>query len=823
MRLAPALAGSVLFLTASSIVLAAAAGDAATPETAKPAASTPAPPVGAPAAPDQGTQYKALVTRYCVACHNANLKSGGITLNDLDFSVTTGDAAAKLERVVRKLRGRMMPPPGMPRPDDDTTGKFVEWMEAHLDAEAAKHPDPGRVVLHRLNRKEYANAVRDMFDLEVNPASLLPQDDTSDSFDNVADVLQVSPAFLDQYINAARSVALEAVGDLRMKPSIVSVKPQPGINQLNHVAGLPLGTRGGFVTDYVFPAEGDYEFTFTGSVTSAYDDPTREDRFLAVMDGKIVYDSLKAGEKPEKATPGIFRGRKTTIKLHVTGGAHKIGATYAASTYLASLNHLEQLTPVVGMPGPVVLNLDIAGPNNPVAIGHSPSRDAIFTCHPAKASAEEACAKTILSRIARRAFRRPLTDADMTAPMRFYAAGHKVSGFEGGVQQGIMAILASPNFLYRTTTPPKGGAPGAAYAVNDIDLASRLSFFLWSSIPDDQLLKLAEQKKLSQPKVMEAQVRRMLADPRAESLVTNFGFQWLQLAALDTQEPDPTIFPEFDAPLRAAFREEIRLFMDSVIREDHDVVDLLTAKYTFVNERLARHYGIPNVVGNRFRRVELPDANRWGILGKGAVLMTTSYPNRTAPVLRGAWLLENVFGTPPTPPPPSVGGLADNVAGEKAKTVRALMEIHRANPTCNACHGVMDPLGLSLENFDAVGAWRHKDRMASEVIDASSVMVNGDKMNGVVDLRAELTKRPDQFVRTFTQKLMIYGLGRSMDYHDMPTVRAIVRKSAADNYRFSSLVMGIVNSDEFRKSKVPGPAQPPKAAPPPTKIASAAK
>ena len=827
MRLAPVLAGSVLFLTASSIVLAAAAGDAATTDQAKPAAANaaaPAPPAGASATLDPATtQYKALVTRYCVACHNANVKSGGITLHDLDFTASTGEAAAKLERVVRKLRGRMMPPPGMPRPDDSTTGQFVEWMEAHLDAQAAKNPDPGRVVLHRLNRKEYANAVRDMLGVEVNPAALLPQDDTSDSFDNVADVLQVSPAFLDQYINAARSVALQSVGDLRMKPSIVSVKPAPGINQLNHVDGLPLGTRGGFVTDYVFPAEGDYEFTFTGSVTSAYDDPTREDRFLAVMDGKVVYDSLKAGEKPDKPAPGIFRGRKTTIKLHVTGGAHKIGATYAASTYLASLNHLQQLTPTVGMPGPVVLNLDIAGPNNPVAIGHSPSRDVIFTCHPAKAAQDEACARSILSRIAHQAFRRPLTGADMTAPMKFYAAGYKNGGFEAGVQQGIMAILASPNFLYRTTTPPKGLAPGKAYAVNDIDLASRLSFFLWSSIPDDQLLKLAEQKKLSQPEVLEAQVRRMLADPKAESLVTNFGFQWLQLAALDTQEPDPTIFPEFDAPLRAAFREEIRLFMDSILREDHNVVELLTSKDTFVNERLARHYGIPNVTGNRFRKVELADAHRWGLLGKGAILMTTSYPNRTAPVIRGAWLLENIFGTPPTPPPPSVGGLADNVAGEKAKTVRALMEIHRASPTCNACHGVMDPLGLSLENFDAVGAWRRKDRMASDVIDASSVMVNGDKMNGVVDLRAQLTKRPDQFVRTFTTKLMIYGLGRSMDYHDMPTVRAIVRKSEADNYRFSSLVMGIVNSDAFRKSKVPSPTEPAKVAPPPTKIASAAK
>jgi cytochrome c5 len=821
MRLASALLGSVFVLAASSVVLAAAAGDAA-PQAVKPAAQAAA----TPAAPgDEAAQYKALVQRYCVSCHNSRMKSGDLALHDLDFNATEGEGAAKLERVVRKLRGRMMPPPGAARPDDALTGRFVDFMEGHLDAAAAKNPDPGHVALHRLNRKEYANAVRDLFDLEVDPATLLPQDDTSDSFDNIADVLQVSPAFLDQYISAARSVAIQAVGDLRMKPSIVSLKPPPGVNQKAHIAGLPLGTRGGMVLDYVFPADGEYELTFTGSVMAAYDDPLRDDRFLVLVDGKVVYDSAKAAETSDpKAPAGSFRGRKTTVKVKLTGGKHKIGGAYTATTFLAPIQQLSPLTPSAGIEGPTVVNLDIAGPINPVQVGHSPSRDAIFVCRPAKPAQEEACARKILANVAHRAFRRPLTDADLAAPMKFYAAGRKQGGFDAGIQQGLMAILASPKFLYRTTTPPKGATANMVYAVNDIDLASRLSFFLWSSLPDTRLLKLAEQKKLSQPKVLDAEVRRMLADPRSESLTTNFAFQWLQLGAVNTMEPDPTIFPDFDQPLRAAFQEEMRLFMDSVLREDRSVVDLLTARHTFVNERLARHYGIPNVTGNRFRRVELTDSNRFGLLGKGAVLMATSYPNRTAPVIRGAWLLENMFGTPPTPPPPSVGGIADNVPGQKALTVRALMEIHRSQATCNACHGVMDPLGLSLENFDAIGAWRNKDRMASEVIDASATMVNGDKMNGVADLRGQILKREEQFVRTFAQKLMTFGVGRSMEYRDMPTVRAIVRDAAKDNYKFSTLVMGIVHSDQFRKSKVPGPETPTKVAEtPPTKVATAAR
>ena len=810
------LASVVAAATAGAVLAAVPAAQGGAPPAAGLAAPPPVSPTAAAPGQDQAATYKAMINRYCAGCHSGKAPAAGLMLSTLDLAKVDENAPV-LEKVVRKLRGRMMPPPGAPRPDDALTGQFVDWLEHHLDEAGAKAPDPGRVALHRLNRKEYANAVRDLLALDVDPAALLPQDDTSDGFDNVADVLQVSPVFLDQYISAARSVAIAAVGDLKMKPALVDLKPPAGLNQGAHVDGLPLGTRGGFVTDFVFPAEGDYELTFTGSRAGAYEPPMRDDRLIAVVDGKVVYDTAKLPPAPpEKPQPGVDQlGKPYRLKLHLAGGRHKLGAAYVATTYLASLPELQSLRPSTGVYGPVLTNLEISGPANPVAIGHSPSRDAVFVCRPSRPADEEACARKILARIAHRAFRRPLTEADMAAPMRFYAAGRKNGGFEAGVQQGLMAILASPKFLYRTTTQPKGLAPGAAFAINDLDLASRLSFFLWSSVPDEPLLKLAEERRLSQPKVLDAEVRRMLADPRAESLVTNFGFQWLQLGALETQTPDPTIFPEFDPDLRLAFKQEIKLFMDSILREDHSVLELLDAKHTFVNERLARHYGVPNVVGNRFRRVELADPNRWGLLGKGAVLMVTSYPNRTAPVIRGAWLLENIFGTPPTPPPPSVGGLADNVAGQKALTVRALMAIHRRNPTCNACHGIMDPLGLSLENFDAIGGWRHKDRLAGDVIDASSVMVTGDKMNGVVDLRAQILKRQEQFVRTFTQKLMTFGLGRSMEYRDMPTIRAIVRKAAPDNYRFSSLVLGIVHSDPFLKSKVPAMS------PEPTKIAAA--
>ena len=797
--LVPTLAGLAL----ASVIGSAVAAPVLAEGGAKPAVTSAAP----AASPDAAATYKAMFTRYCTACHNATALTAGLDLSKVDLNQIPQNADV-LEKVVRKLQGRMMPPPGMPRPDEATTEAFLAWTQAHLDEAAAKAPDPGRVVLHRLNRDEYANAVRDLFALQVSPATLLPQDDTSDGFDNIADVLQTSPVFLDQYISAARTVAIQAVGDDKMRSTTVALKPAPGLSQGAHIEGLPLGTRGGFLADQVFAAEGDYQLAIHGSKTFNYDYVVPDDRLLATVDGKVVYDSAKDPTPPAKVPLGVAKGHDFAFKVHLTGGRHLIGAAYVTPAYHAQLSELTPYKVSTGYVGPTVVAAEVTGPANPLGLGHSPSRDAIFVCRPKSKADEEPCARRIIASIAHRAYRRPVTDKDLAPPLRFFRDGDKVGGFETGVQQAIMAVLVSPSFLYRTTAAPKGLAAGASYPVSDIDLASRLSFFLWSSVPDDQLLTLAEQGRLKQPRVLEAQVRRMLADPRSETLVTNFGFQWLHLQAMDTIDPDPNIFPEFDPALRAAYKEEMRLFIGSVTHGDQSVLQLLNGDYTFVNERLAREYGIPNVVGNRFRRVKLDNPARWGILGKGAVLTTTSYANRTSPVLRGAWLLENVLGTPPHAPPPGVGAITENVDGQKALTVREQLAAHRKQTSCNACHGIMDPLGLSLENFDAIGGWRDKDRFAGVPIDASSVTVTGEKMNGVNDLRARIARQPEQFVQTFTERLMIYGLGRSITYRDIPDIRAIVRGARPGDYRFSDLVMGVVKSDQFRMSKVPAKAAP---------------
>jgi mono/diheme cytochrome c family protein len=795
---------STLALAALTSVSLVSVGATALAQGAKPAAAAAAAPT---AGQDPSATYKAMFTRYCVACHNSKALTAGLDLGSVDLNNVPQNAEV-LEKVVRKLQGRMMPPPGMPRPDEPTTEAFLAWAQAHLDQAAAKAPDPGRVVLHRLNRDEYANAVRDLFALEVSPAALLPQDDTSDGFDNIADVLQTSPVFLDQYISAARNVAISAVGDAKMRSSTVTIKPTPGQTQGAHIEGLPLGTRGGFLADEVMPAEGDYQVTVHGSKTFNYDYAVPDDRFVATVDGKLVYDSAKDPTPPVKVPLGVAKGHDFAFKVHLTGGAHRIGGGYISPTYHANLSELTPYKVSTGFAGPTMVSVDLTGPSNPVALGHSPSRDAIFSCRPKTKAEAEPCARKIIASLTRRAYRRPVTDKDIAPPLRFYRGGEKVGGFETGMQQAIMAVLVSPSFLYRTTTPPKGLAEGAAFPISDIDLASRLSFFLWSSIPDDELLKAAEQGRLKQPAVLKAQVRRMLADPRSEALVRNFGFQWLHLEALDTTDPDPNIFPEWDNDLRAAYKEEMRLFLGSVTHGDQSVLQWLNGDYTFVNERLAREYGIPNIVGNSFRRVKLTDPARFGLLGKGAVLTTTSYANRTSPVLRGAWLLENVLGTPPHPPPPGVGAITENVDGQKALTVREQLAAHRKQASCNACHGIMDPLGLSLENYDAIGGWRTKDRFAGETIDASGTTVTGAKLNGVNDLRALIAQRPEQFVQTITERLMTYGLGRSIAYRDMPAIRAIVRNAKADNYKFSDLVLGVVNSDQFRMSKVPAKALP---------------
>jgi hypothetical protein len=723
-----------------------------------------------------------MLDHYCVTCHNQKAKTANLTFDTMDLTHVGKDAAV-WERAVRKLRGGMMPPPGMPRPDLATVNSFVTFLETSLDQAALASPNPGTVSLHRLNRAEYQNEMKDVLGVDVDAALLLPRDDISDGLDNIASVLKVSPSFLDQYIAAAREVSRRAISHPPPAEPVKAVLHGEPANP----EGLPLGTQGGIVAEYLFPFDGDYDFTITG--------PNR----ILSIDGLPV------------STNGF---------VAVKAGRHQLALTGAAHSFAEPEGMLQSFVPGRAFPGygfapggggpggrraPAGPSIEIVGPFHPTGKPvETDSRARIFVCKPPTESEEASCAAKILSDVAHRAFRRPVTQKDLIAPMAFFKEGRANSGnFEGGIQNGIIAIIASPKFLYRAEPPPTGLAPGTNYRVSDIELASRLSFFLWSTGPDDELLAVAEQGKLKDPKVFEEQVRRMLASPRSRSLVTNFASEWLKLRDIDTIDPDPFIYPNFDPTLRTAFRRELELFVDSIQREDRSVLDLLTADYTFVNERLALHYEIPNVRGEEFRRVSLPDSNRYGLLGKGAILMVTSYANRTSVVLRGNYILENITGTPPSPPPPNVPAFKENKEGEKPHTVRETMEMHRANPTCNACHGVIDPLGFALENFDTVGAWRSKDRFTRTTIDASGKLMDGTIVAGPDDLRKALMSRPAEFVQTMTEKFLMYAIGRGLEPYDMPTVRKIVRDAARDNYRFSSIVMGIAQSAPFQMERVP--------------------
>jgi mono/diheme cytochrome c family protein len=748
-----------------------------------------------------------MLDRYCSDCHNATDWAGGVAFDTMTPD-GVADEAKIWEEAVRKLRGRLMPPPGKPQPEQPAVDALVSWLETRLDQSAEGHPNPGHVVLHRLNRNEYARAVESMLALKIDPAALLPKDTKSEGFDNVASVLKVSPSFLDQYIYAARDVSVQAIGVSSPAPASKVYRASPS-GQDSYIEGLPLGTRGGMLAEHYFPADGEYTFNLnnTGGGGSGYvaglDD---RQKLLMTIDGVKVFEGelggaedLKAVDQQQAVAAKAIRDRFQNIRVPVKAGPRKIGVTFVAKTFAESEESLQPLG--VGALGrnPIITGFEVVGPYHPVGISPTPSRQQIFVCRPTTPDEELPCAEQILAKLARQAFRRPVSAADLQAPLRFYRNGRANGDFDAGIQQGLMAILASPKFLYRIEPIPQDAAPGTVYHIGDLELASRLAFFLWSQGPDEQLLDVAEAGKLHDPRVLEQQVQRMLADPKSSSLVSNFASQWLNVDKIDDIDPDPSLFPEFDASLRAAFHRETELFVDSILREDRSVIDLLTANHTFVNERLALHYDIPNIRGPRFRRITLPDSRRWGLLGKGSFLMSTSYANRTAPVLRGAWILENITGTPPAAPPPGVETLKENQAGAKALTVRELMVQHRANPSCNACHGIMDPLGFALENFDAVGKWRAKDRDAGTVIDSSGEL-HGIPMNGPDDLRNALTARPDQFAQTVTEKLMIYALGRGIEFHDMPAVRTIVRNAAADRYRFSSLIAGIVKSEPFAMS-----------------------
>jgi hypothetical protein len=729
---------------------------------------------------------KALVNRYCVTCHNQKLRTAKLAFDTMDLAHPEKDALT-WERAIRKLRGGMMPPPGAAKPPLEAVNAFATYLETSLDKASAANFNPGSVRIHRLNRAEYANAMRDLFGIDVDAAALLPTDDISNGFDNIADALKVSPSFLDQYIMAARAVGKEALGapltNKDVKTTVRGIDPD---------IPLPPGASGGITAQFLASYEGDYEIREAGRPT------------VFTVDG----------------TPVDTKGR-----THLAAGFHTIISANAAHSFAESEGELFGFIPGAAgtgysstglVVGGVVANgnaggggrgrgggggITIDGPFNPTGNPiDTPSRTRIFVCRAPDPKEETACASRIMTNLAKKAYRRPVTEKDLAPLMQFYAEGRKATNFEGGIENAMVAMLSSAKFLYRAEPPPANAKPGTVYRLNATELASRLSFFLWSSIPDEELLAAADQGKLSDPKVLEHQVHRMLADPRAKTLTTNFAFEWLKVRDMDSLEPDPFVYPAFNAPLRVALKKEMEMFIGSIFQEDRSVVDLLNADYTFVNERLAAHYGIENIRGDEFRRVTLTDPNRFGLLGKGAVLMVTAYPNRTSPVLRGSYILENITGTPPSPPPPNVPAFKENKDGEKAHTIREIMEEHRANPTCNNCHGVMDPLGFALENFDTIGSYRTMDRFTRTKIDTAGRLVDGTQVNGPVDLRKALLAHSDEFVQTFTEKMMTYALGRGIEYYDMPAIRKIVRTSKADNYKFSSIVLGIVSTPAFQSS-----------------------
>jgi mono/diheme cytochrome c family protein len=766
-----------------------------------------------------------VIEQYCFDCHNGLDFAGGRAFDTMSPERIAAEAET-WEAAIRKLRGGLMPPAGGPRPDSQAVTHLVSWLESEIDTAAAESP-PGRVSLRRLNRREYAYAIRDLLALNIDPEALLPEDNIEGHFDNNADALQVSPAFVDQYIYAAREVALEAVGNHEAPPvtttygdaanMVISLPPQgnPGTGrQQHHIEGMPFGTRGGFVVEHNFPADGEYELTI-GDMALAREVPRMEfeNTVLALLDGEEFYRTNIGGEADHKAIdqhldPAVeeINGRLRKIRFWAAAGQHDLAVTFIHRSFAES----DERTPGSALEGgqqrvQAAHALQIRGPLSVTGIGDSASRAKIFICRPAAATDEKPCAAEIVTNLAERAFRRPVNDADLDGLMAFYEAGAREGDFERGVRDALSAILASPHFLYRV----ESGADAAAVTLNNLELASRLSFFLWSSLPDEELIELALQSRLSEPDVLAGQLGRMLADPRAISLVDDFAFQWLDLAKLDEITPDRRQFPQASGLLdpRAMLKEELRLFIDSVFRSDASVLDLLTADHTFLNERLAAHYGIETVKGARFRRVTLDDTRRYGLLGKGAILMMTAYPNRTSPVLRGAWILDRLLGAPPPEPPLDVPALPENARDQVAQTLRERLEQHRASPTCFACHGVMDPLGFALENFNAVGQFRAHDPETLTLIDASGELPDGAPIGGPDDLRRALVAEPDRFVQTLTENLLTYALGRSLDYRDMPTVRRIVAQAKADDYRFESIVLNIVSSDAFRKREAQSETQ----------------
>lgn len=771
---------------------------------------------------------QALLNRYCITCHNAKLKTGGLALDKLDLN-HVGPNAETWEKVVRKLHAGMMPPAGAPRPDRKSLDALAGAVADALDRAAATNPNPGRTPLHRMNRVEYANAIRDLLGVEVDATTLLPADDSDSGFDNIADVLGISPALLERYVSAAAKISRLAVGDPETAPLDVTYTVKGDLSQTETLDGLPLGTRGGTLIHHDFPLDGEYRIKLSLlklSFGQVFGEGAQNQELEVTLDGQRV-KLYKLDDVPMffmKGTPESFpppapvtdpleERVKMTPNIHmeftlnVKAGPQTLGVAFLQPSYEANEDLVHRpgastFDANIGMQYgydtvPHLARVDITGPYRATGSGDTPSRRRVFVCHPAAPADEIPCARRILSNLVRRAFRRAPTDADLESLLSFYQQERNRTGrFEAGIEIALRRILADPEFVFRFEPPPADVPPGGIYRITDTELASRLSFFLWSSIPDDELLNLAIQNKLHEPAVLERETRRMMADDRAHALTVNFAGQWLYLRDLKSSTPDAREFPDFDDNLREAFQQETELLFESIVRGDRSVLDLLNANYTFVNERLAKQYGISGVYGPDFRRVPVPSDARRGLLGQGSMLLVTSNANRTSPVQRGKWILENLLGSPPPLPPPNVPPLKENTGAAAATSVRDRMEQHRANPACAGCHKIMDPIGLALENFDGTGAWRDTD--SGIRIDASGQLVDGTRIDGPSSLREALLARPDAFVGTMTEKLLMYAIGRETKYYDMPVVRAVMRQAAGDRYRFSDIVLGIVASTPFQ-------------------------
>ncbi len=749
---------------------------------------------------------RALINQYCAACHNDRLKSGGFSWTEVDLSHPENNAP-QVERVIRKLRAGMMPPSGQPRPAPAAVTAFTDALETRIDEAAAAHPYSRSPELHRVNRREYRNSIHELLDLDVDVSALLPPDVRTGSFDNMSDALTMNPALMQAYVRAADKIARLAVGDSQAAATMTKYDVPKVVNQMRHVDGAPFGTRGGTSVIHNFPADGDYNF----KLELYY-------YYLGELIGGNLPENLQ-GQELEVSIDGdrvaVFKidplieehsGILTTPPIHIKAGPRRLSAAFVAKTDgpVEDQYRLVEQTIMdisVGLhPGmttpPHLHSLTVTGPLKITGVSETPSRKKVFTCTPSKPSEEETCAKSIITTLASRAFRRPANAEDMEGLLEMYKVARAEGQFEDGIRTALQAILAKPEFVFRFERVPDGVRPGESYRISDLELASRLSYFLWSTSPDDQLIEVASQNRLHDPVVLEKQVKRMLADPRSETIATNFAGQWLRLTGLTEIHPEPTIFPDYTRNLAQSMRRETELFFDSIVREDRNVLDLITGDYTFVDEILAKHYAIPNVAGSTFRRVKLGNPNRYGLLGKGGILTLTSLANRTSPVARGKYVMEVLIGSAPPPPPPVVPPLKETVNNEKVFTVRERMEEHRKNPTCAGCHKMMDPIGLTLENFDAIGRWRVND--GGNRVDPIAEMYEGSKLNGPASLRQAVLNHTDAFVGNFSENLLSYAVGRILDYRDMPAARSVTRQAAKSDYHFSSFVLGIVKSAPFQ-------------------------